>query len=420
MWVRLCRESEESQNRVLLIADTLTLLPQQDAEALGTLLWKREQNNPSAAEGGATDTPALSLDHTPILDTEGLHGDGVALLGEPFPGCNADQQWHDFLSMSGLNDPDANISSPISQDVSLQDAMVTGGVAGGEARRVFRLESSGSDGLVGGGFLDEAVFEQINLLGLEGGVATLEGRDSDSGLSLGSGSHSPASSEESLGQSGFESAAGWSGDAMATGQWVESPLEWAESVRHDHTYTATPLECDRQVKEEVKEEELSEEEEDEDEDEEDLSRDEQRARALRLPVCVRDVVHMPVEDFLRLLGGCGLSDRQVTLLRDIRRRGKNKLAARNCRRRKLEAIGRLEGEVGQLERQRAGLLRERAQNARVRAGLMQRLEHLTERILAQLQLSPAHHRLHFCDGQVSVLPQGHAHRRERRRKDKKR
>ncbi|XP_064205219.1 nuclear factor erythroid 2-related factor 3 [Anguilla rostrata] len=422
----------------------------EDTETLGALLWRRGQDDPPAVEGGVTDAP-LGLDCSLTLDPEGLHGDGVPLLGElpsglepqAFPGRDVDQQWQDFLSLSGFDDLDVDISSAISQDVSLQDAMVAGGGAsgaephsgaGGGARRVFRLESSDSShsyGTPGGsGFLDEAVFEQINLLGLEGvaeleGVASLEGRDSDSGLSLGSDSRSPASpdpSEVSLGQSGHEGAAGWSSDAMATDAMATdawSPLARAESVQHNHTYPALPLAYLREVKEEV----LSEEEEEEEEEEGEVSRDERRARALCIPVSVREIVGMPVEDFLQLLGGRGLTEPQVTLLRDIRRRGKNKLAARNCRRRKLEAIGRLEGEVGRLERQREGLLRERAQTARARTGLLQRLGLLTQRILAQLRLSPAHHALHCSpDGQVSVLPRGHAHapRRDRRKKDRKR
>lgn len=140
---------------------------------------------------------------------------------------------------------DTDIPSAISQDVSLHDAMVTRafGVASErvesrpaaqQQRSLFRLESTGSshsdpspDMAVGlaalpfasvcnltgnvsshsalSGCLDEAVFDQINQLGLEGldtqlmssleGInpQVLEDLDSDSGLSLESSSGGPVS-----------------------------------------------------------------------------------------------------------------------------------------------------------------------------------------------------------------------------------
>ena len=39
---------------------------------------------------------------------------------------------------------------------------------------------------------------------------------------------------------------------------------------------------------------------------------------------------------------------QVKLCRDIRRRGKNKVAAQNCRKRKLDTIEELQSQVGQV------------------------------------------------------------------------
>ena len=149
-----------------------------------------------------------------------------------------------------LSDLDPDITGAISQNVSLRDAVVAGTQAYGgvppraEARLVARqhstplllMEATNSShldsssgmtlGLAGpfasgynitrnetshdamGGCLDEAVFEQINLLGLGGMDAIdshllnclesidprlLEDLDSDSGLSLESGSQGPAS-----------------------------------------------------------------------------------------------------------------------------------------------------------------------------------------------------------------------------------
>lgn len=155
----------------------------------------------------------------------------------------------DTLVTERLSDLDTDITTAISQDVSLHDAMVTSVGAFGAAseraesrpvnqqqRALFRLESTGSShsdaspgmalglaalpfasvcNLTGnasqhsalGGCLDEAVFDQINQLGLEGldtmdtqlmgclGIdpQVLEDLDSDSGLSLESSSGGPVS-----------------------------------------------------------------------------------------------------------------------------------------------------------------------------------------------------------------------------------
>ncbi|XP_048839890.1 transcription factor NF-E2 45 kDa subunit [Brienomyrus brachyistius] len=92
-----------------------------------------------------------------------------------------------------------------------------------------------------------------------------------------------------------------------------------------------------------------------------LSRDERRALALKIPFPLEKIINLPVDDFNELLAQYTLSDAQLTLVRDIRRRGKNKVAAQNCRKRKLENIVHLEGELSQLRLQREHLIREGAE-----------------------------------------------------------
>ncbi|XP_030626122.1 transcription factor NF-E2 45 kDa subunit [Chanos chanos] len=75
-----------------------------------------------------------------------------------------------------------------------------------------------------------------------------------------------------------------------------------------------------------------------------LSRDERRALALKIPFPLDKIVNLPVDDFNELLTQHTLTDSQLALIRDIRRRGKNKVAAQNCRKRKLENIVHLEDE----------------------------------------------------------------------------
>lgn len=175
-------------------------------------------------------------------------------MSVPFITCVCVLQDLDPLVPQQLSDLDADISSAISQDVSLRDAMVTGSVydmippRGGVRTLVarqprgplFRLVSANSSNsspgtttglaalpnvaVVNGtrngssshgaleGCLDEAVFDQINLLGLDGCLETmdaqllgilqgmdprvLEDLDSDSGLSLESSSRGPDSPSE--------------------------------------------------------------------------------------------------------------------------------------------------------------------------------------------------------------------------------
>ncbi|XP_028309271.1 transcription factor NF-E2 45 kDa subunit [Gouania willdenowi] len=90
-----------------------------------------------------------------------------------------------------------------------------------------------------------------------------------------------------------------------------------------------------------------------------LSRDERRALALKIPFPMEKIVNLPVDDFNELLTQYTLTDTQMALVRDIRRRGKNKVAAQNCRKRKLESIIHLERELNQLKAQRENLVQER-------------------------------------------------------------
>ena len=54
------------------------------------------------------------------------------------------------------------------------------------------------------------------------------------------------------------------------------------------------------------------------------------------------LVGLPMDEFNDLLSKNELSEEQLNVCRDIRRRGKNKVAAQNCRQRKLEQIEELQ------------------------------------------------------------------------------
>ncbi|XP_040437445.1 transcription factor NF-E2 45 kDa subunit-like [Falco naumanni] len=114
-------------------------------------------------------------------------------------------------------------------------------------------------------------------------------------------------------------------------------------------------------------------------------RDARRASALALPIGPEAIVNLPVEDFNALLGRARLSGPELALARDIRRRGKNKVAAQKCRRRKLEAIAQLQAELGSLGQERERLLRVRGQAERALGALRRDLAHVSAQVLGALR-----------------------------------
>ena len=57
-----------------------------------------------------------------------------------------------------------------------------------------------------------------------------------------------------------------------------------------------------------------------------------------LPITCADIINLPMDEFNDLLSKHELTEEQLTLCRDIRRRGKNKVAAQNCRKRKIDQV----------------------------------------------------------------------------------
>lgn len=116
-----------------------------------------------------------------------------------------------------------------------------------------------------------------------------------------------------------------------------------------------------------------------------LSRDERRAMALKIPFPMDKIINLPVDDFNELLTQYTLTDTQLALVRDIRRRGKNKVAAQNCRKRKLESIIHLERELNQLQAQREHLAKERLEFKRSLAFVKCRLTDLYSEVFSHLR-----------------------------------
>ena len=57
-----------------------------------------------------------------------------------------------------------------------------------------------------------------------------------------------------------------------------------------------------------------------------------------LPITCADIINLPMDEFNDLLSKHELTEEQLTLCRDIRRRGKNKVAAQNSRKRQDDQV----------------------------------------------------------------------------------
>ncbi|XP_078475361.1 uncharacterized protein LOC144736663 [Lampetra planeri] len=143
------------------------------------------------------------------------------------------------------------------------------------------------------------------------------------------------------------------------------------------------------------------------------SRDERRAAAMRIPIGVSQIVNVAVDDFNELLARHRLTEPQLALVRDIRRRGKNKVAAQNCRKRKLDGLTGLERELARLRGRREALLTERRDIEEGVAAAERRLAVLRARVFAALRdesgrpYPPGRFCLrHTSDGAVCLVPGG--------------
>ncbi|XP_051786599.1 nuclear factor erythroid 2-related factor 2a [Erpetoichthys calabaricus] len=142
-----------------------------------------------------------------------------------------------------------------------------------------------------------------------------------------------------------------------------------------------------------------------------LSRDEQRAKVLQIPFAIEKIINLPVEDFNELMSKHQLNESQLSLIRDIRRRGKNKVAAQNCRKRKMENIVGLECELDSLKNEKEKLLKEKGEQHQNLRQLKQQLNSLYLEVFSMLRdedgkpYSPSEYSLQqTSDGSVFLVP----------------
>ncbi|XP_035468253.2 endoplasmic reticulum membrane sensor NFE2L1b isoform X3 [Scophthalmus maximus] len=331
--------------------------------------------------------------------------------------------------------------------------------------------------------LEESMLDEISLLDLameegfsQAQASQLEDElDSDSGLSLDS-SHSPASpssSETSCSSAASssstsatfseEGAVGYSTDSeVATVETEEGAvggyqpeysklcrmsyqdpsqfhgLPQLDSIGHNHTYNL-PLSSEfaehpelpiSSVKKTVRDKSSSKFQPSQELLDKHASRDERRARSMKIPFSNEKIINLPVEEFNELLAKHHLSEGQLALIRDIRRRGKNKMAAQNCRKRKLDTIINLEQGVHDLRRDKARLLKEKMEFIRSIRQMKQKMQSLYQEVFTQLRdeegrpYPPSEYSLQYsADGSVLIMPRSvtaeQSRKPEKKQKDKK-
>ena len=132
------------------------------------------------------------------------------------------------------------------------------------------------------------------------------------------------------------------------------------------------------------------------------SRDERKARELNLPFAVSEIVDLPINGFNELLSRYTLKESQLVLCRDIRRHGKNKVSAQNCRKRKMDHIRQLEEEVSIIRQKKQILLAEREELYRLRTEWTNKLMNLEASVLLGLNRNPETYSLDYSGPSVKV------------------
>ncbi|XP_054237413.1 nuclear factor erythroid 2-related factor 2 isoform X1 [Indicator indicator] len=142
-----------------------------------------------------------------------------------------------------------------------------------------------------------------------------------------------------------------------------------------------------------------------------LSRDEQRAKALQIHFPVEKIINLPVDDFNEMMSKEQFNEAQLALIRDIRRRGKNKVAAQNCRKRKLENIVELEQDLSNLKDEREKLLKEKGEHDKSLRQMKKQLTTLYLEVFSMLRdedgksYSPSEYSLQQTrDGNIFLVP----------------
>jgi len=136
-----------------------------------------------------------------------------------------------------------------------------------------------------------------------------------------------------------------------------------------------------------------------------LGKDEKIAREAGIRFNVKqDIVSPPMDEFNDMLSKEDLTEEQLNICRDIRRRGKNKVAAQNCRKRKLEQIEELQDRLQEAKRRQYQLQNNHEKLLTTYSAEACKLTRLTDLVLAHHEKSPHSHVVQVEGEEVKILP----------------
>ena len=130
--------------------------------------------------------------------------------------------------------------------------------------------------------------------------------------------------------------------------------------------------------------------------------DEIRARNLKLPFEFEDIIHLPIENYNKLISKFNLNKEQLFLCQGIRRRGKNKISAQKCRKRKMDKISKLDEEVKEVRQKKQALLIERENLNKHCNEMAQKLNDLEATVLRGLNKNVNDYFIEYLEASVSV------------------
>ncbi|XP_026872775.2 transcription regulator protein BACH1b isoform X2 [Electrophorus electricus] len=111
-------------------------------------------------------------------------------------------------------------------------------------------------------------------------------------------------------------------------------------------------------------------------------------RASELPFSVEQIASLSRNDFQQMLKVHCLTREQLEFVHDVRRRSKNRIAARRCRKRKLDCIYNLQCEIERLRSEKEKLTNEKQQLDQLKLKTWHSYTGLYDRLCAEARLQP--------------------------------
>ena len=133
------------------------------------------------------------------------------------------------------------------------------------------------------------------------------------------------------------------------------------------------------------------------------NKDEKLAREAGVSFSIDQIVGLPMDEFNDLLSKQDLTEEQLNLCRDIRRRGKNKVAAQNCRKRKIDQVEELQKRYQESREQGKKLALIHKQAKSEYNAVASEVSTLVDRILVHEKMDPRAHTIVWGpNGELSI------------------